>query len=199
MEFNGLIAEIKSVLDKNPTELAQEIEELLPQVFDIRLKSLKWIDEIEQVDSKTVYNDIDKALAPLTSHPQHGVLAENCAFAIRSNERVLSPLLSELGGTFITENIKGITQSEFNYVQLMSVLQSISLLREVVKYLKEWIHASLRIELILLALFVIDDEKQEVDEHTIDKLSEMVATNGQDFYAIAKHLGLVQKRESTYG
>ena len=51
MELNGLITEIKSILGSDVANINESINNLLPQIFNIRIKSIQWIIKYEEGQS----------------------------------------------------------------------------------------------------------------------------------------------------
>lgn len=196
MEFNGLITEIRSILDDDELNLNDSIKSLLPQIFNIRIKSIHWIIEDEgHLDLKNIYNEINEVLSPLTSHPKYGVLAENCSFAIRTNYRVFNSILAQMGTEVVDTGIHEITQNEIEYSQLILALKSSIPYSKELQNLIDWIDTSLRIEFVLFTLILIDEYQLDVPDQIIKRLSEIIANDSQNYYAIAKLFGLIQTKQ----
>jgi hypothetical protein len=196
MEFNGLIAEIKSILHSDVLNLNNSIEGLLPQIFNIRIKSIKWIIEEEgQLDIKNLYYEINEVIAPLTSDPKYGILAENCSFAIRTNQRVFNSILANIGSKEIDNGIHGITQTEIEYSQLISALKSSLPFGNDLNNLINWIDVSLRIEIVLFSLIIIDEYQLNIQDQIVNRLSEIIANDAQQYYAMAKIFGLITTKK----
>jgi hypothetical protein len=197
MKLHGLITESIELLKQQPADLRPSLELLIPQLFDIRIQAIKWLSsDAGEINFTEMYEEIYEDLRPYISDGKYGILTENCLFALRSNFRVLSSVLTQVGTVEIENGIQGIKEAEISYDQLIALLKSSIPLSNEFNTLINWINSSLRVEFVIFSFAIIRDSNLEIKNEMIEELSSIVVNESHEYYSLAKTLGLISKKRN---
>ncbi|MBI3141381.1 MAG: hypothetical protein HYZ16_00990 [Bacteroidetes bacterium] len=194
-ELNHLSSDIKAIITSGRKVQAQS-EDMLSQVFNLRIKALKYLANDKNLDYLEMIRDILPQIEKLKSKRKLEVLTENLLFALRCNQRVVESLDGTSG--FSTGNlISNISQlPDITYQQFIASLAFANLDDETAQRIVDWTNASLHIEFVLVAADIIGNDKLEISDETINELAFLVADAAQEYSAIAAELGILKNRSS---
>ena len=192
-ELKKLANDIKSVLTTSE-EVKPLLDSMLPGVFNFRIKAIKWLAEANEFDLSRRLDELYPQLEDLRQTPQLEILAENILFAVRCNKRVVNALLSSGSISEEKVAFDAIELPAITYDQFLATLAYGVPDDEAAQTIVDWVNASLYIELIILSAVIIHDEKLHVSEKVINELSFLIADAAQEYSAIAMELGLLATR-----
>lgn len=196
MKLHGLIVESIGLLKKPHTELRPSLNLLISQLFDIRIQAVKWLSKDgEEINFDELYEDIYEDIRPFISDERYGILAENCLFALRSNFRVLSSVMSQIGKAELETGMQGISEADITYDQLKALLKSSIPLSHEFNTLINWINSSLRVEFVIFSFAIIQDSELDIRKDVVEELSSIIVNESHEYYSLAKTLGLIQKKQ----
>jgi hypothetical protein len=168
------------------------LDRMLPDVFNFRVKAIKWLAGEGEIDFSGVMDEILPQLEDLRLNPRLEILAENILFAVRCNKRVVNALIDS--GNFSEEKFASgaVELPEITYDHFLATLAYGVPDDEAAQTIVDWVNASLYIELIILSAAIIHDEKLNVSEKVINELSFLIADAAQEYMAIAMESGLLK-------
>ncbi|MCK6612589.1 MAG: hypothetical protein L6Q78_16305, partial [Bacteroidia bacterium] len=91
-DLNRLSSDIKAIITSGKKVQTQSVD-MLSQVFNLRIKALKWLADEKNFDYLEMLNDIFPQIEELKSNKKLEVLTENLLFALRCNQRVVESLV----------------------------------------------------------------------------------------------------------
>lgn len=190
-ELDKLSKDVKEIIISSKRIGAQDMK-MLEQIFNFRVKAIKWLSTIEDIDFLQMLNDTIPEIEEISSNKKLGVLSENILFALRCNQRVVESLMknsdSEVGlGTVVNIN----KLPEITYSQLLAALSYAIPDDEAAQKMADWINASLHIEFVLVAADIISDDNLKVSDRIINDLAFLVADSAQLHYALAMEFGII--------
>lgn len=192
-DLNRLSNDIKAIITSGKKVQGQSVD-MLSQVFNLRIKALKWLAGDKSFDYLEMFKDIFPQIEELKSNRKLEVLTENLLFALRCNQRVVESVIGTSG--FSTDNFaSNISQlPDITYQQFMASLAFANLDDETAQRIVDWTNASLHIEFVLVAADIIGDDKLKVSDKTINELAFLVADAAQEYSALAAELGMLKNR-----
>jgi hypothetical protein len=205
---NNLYSQLQSPLKKDLNRLSKEIEmlllsgekieaqtvDMLSQVFNVRVKALKWLSAHPNLDYLELFGDIFPQIEELKANKKFEVLTDNILFALRCNQRVIAAIAgsSELVSNTFTSELAQLP--DITYPQFMASLAFANLDDETTQKIVDWTNASLHIEFVLVATDIISDEKLKITDKTINELAFLIAYAAQEYSALATELDIVKSR-----
>ncbi|HRD80615.1 MAG: hypothetical protein IAE84_09685 [Saprospiraceae bacterium] len=194
-ELNRLSSDIKAIITSGKKIQAQSVN-MLSQVFNLRIKALKWLADDKNFDYLEMPNDIFPQIEELKSNIKLEVLTENLLFALRCNQRVVESIVgtSEFSPDSFTSNISQLP--DITYQQFIASLAFANLDDETSQKIVDWTNASLHIEFVLVAADIIGDDKLKISDKTINELAFLVADAAQEYSALATELGILKTRST---
>jgi len=190
-DLNRLYSNIKAIITSGKKIQAQSVD-MLSQVFNLRIKALKWLAADKNFDYLEMLNDIFPQIEEMKSNRKLEVLTENLLFALRCNQRVAESLVvtSDFSADNFASNISQLP--EITYQQFIASLAFANLDDETVQKIVDWTNASLHIEFVLVAADIIGDDKLKISDKTINELAFLVADAAQEYSALATELGILK-------
>lgn len=177
------------------------IDNTIAKIFNIRIKAIKWLFEQKEFDFNSMYDDIYPQFEELKLDSRLEVLAENLLFALRSNKRVVDALISSVDFSQATIELHAPNLPFLTYNQFIAAI-AIGIADDIItQKIIDWTNSSLYIEFVVVAAFIIKDEKLKISKRIINQLAFLVANAAQDYSAIATELGIIKlgpKRQSTF-
>lgn len=194
-DLNRLSNDIKAIITSGKKVQPQSVD-MLSQVFNLRIKALKWLADDKNFDYLEMLNDIVPQIEEMKSNKKLEVLTENLLFALRCNQRVVEALVST--NDFSSDNFaSNISQlPEITYQQFIASFAFANLDDETAQKIVDWTNASLHIEFVLVAADIIGDEKLKISDKTINELAFLVADAAQEYSALATELGIIKTRST---
>jgi hypothetical protein len=205
---NNLYSHLQSPLKKDLNRLSNDIKALitsgekikthsnniniLSQVFNIRIKALKWLNADTNFDYLEMVNEIFPQIEELRSNKKLEILTDNILFALRCNRRVVESLIKsgELSSSKFNSNLADLP--DITYQQFIASLAFANLDAETTQKIVNWTNASLQIEFVLVATDIIKDENLQISGKTINELAFLVADAAQEYSALAAELGIIK-------
>jgi hypothetical protein len=193
--LNRLSNDIKAIITSGKKVQTQSVD-ILSQVFNLRIKALKWLADDKNFDYLEMLKDILPQIEELKSNRKLEVLTENLLFALRCNQRVVESLV--VTSEFSTDNFSSkISQlPDITYQQFIASLAFANLDDETAQRIVDWTNASLHIEFVLVAADIIGDNKLKISDKTINELAFLVADAAQEYSALATELGILKTRST---
>lgn len=194
-DLNHLSNDIKALMTSGQKVQALSVD-MLSQVFNLRIKALKWLATDKNFDYLKMINDIFPQIEEMKSNKKLEVLTENLLFALRCNQRVADSLVGT--GDFSADNFaSNISQlPDITYQQFIASVAFANLDDETAQKIVDWTNASLYIEFALVAADIIGVEKLKISDKTINELAFLVADAAQDYSALATELGILKVRST---
>lgn len=196
-DLNRLSSDIKAVITSGKKVQAQPVS-MLSQVFNLRIKALKWLAYDKHFDYLEMLNNIFPKIEDLKSNRKLEVLSENLLFALRCNQRVAESLVET--GEFLpnsfTSNISQLP--DITYQQFVASFVFANLDDETSQKIVDWTNASLHIEFVLVAADIIGEGKVKISDRTINDLAFLVADAAQEYSALATDLGILKTRSTQH-
>lgn len=194
-DLNRLSNDIKAIITSSKKVQAQSVE-MLSQVFNLRIKALKWLADDKNFDYLEMLNNIFPQIEEMKSNKKLEILTENILFALRCNQRVAESLAST-GGYSSNHFSSNISQlPDITYQQFIASLAFANLDDETAQKIVDWTNASLHIEFVLVAADIIGDDKLKISDKTINELAFLVADAAQEYSALATELGILKTRST---
>jgi hypothetical protein len=170
---------------------------LLAQVFELRIKALKWLASQENFDYMQQLAAIVPTIEKLKTTPTLNVLSENLLFALRCHQRVMESIMQttnlqpEAFGLLFAELPD---QSYFDFLATLAIeISDDKEMQETV----DWLNASLSIEWVMIAASIIHTKSLLIAEEILNDLAFLAADSAQNYFALAVNLGLVKTRTTT--
>ena len=195
-DLNRLSNEIKSILISGET-IKHQSANILSQVFDLRIKALKWLSTNLKFDYIEIFEEVFQKLEELKSIKQLEVLTENINFALRCNKRVVESVMCS--NDFSSDSIKSNLNQlpEITFPQFVASLAFANLDDKTTQMIMDWTNASLHIEFVLVAADIIRDEKLVVSDKIVNELAFLIADAAQEYSALATELGIIKTKSSS--
>ena len=196
-ETTKFLNEIRSALIIEKT-IKTSLDKLIPQIFNFRIKALKWLCGESSIDLQTMIDVAYPQIEELKNNKKLALLAENILFALRCNQKVVRAIYSS--GDFTADNIAEhfSTAPAITYEQFLGTLAFSIPDEYAVQKLTDWVNASLYIEFIALAATIIHEENIKVTDRAINEMAFLVADAAQEYTAISMEMGLLPSRLEKY-
>jgi hypothetical protein len=207
---NNLYSELQSPLKKDLNRLYRDIKTLiisgekikdqstkmLSEVFNLRIKALKWLSTDIDFDYLEIFKDIFTQVESLKLNKKLEVLTDNILFALRCNQRVVESIMNSkaFSPDSFTSNLAQFP--EITYAQFIASLAFANLDDETTQKIVDWTNASLHIEFVLVAADIISNEKLKISDKTINELAFLIADAAQEYSALATELGVLKPRST---
>ena len=198
-EMNKLVSDLKEILSSEK-KIKPHFDILLPSIFNFRIKAMKWLWEEEGLNIESIMDNVYPQLEELKENPKLENLTENIFFALRCNQRVIK---SVINSSDFSENnlhtsiskLPAITYEQF----LASLAFSIPDDNSAQKFL-DWVNSSLYIEGIILSAVIINDERLQTSDNSINELAFLIADSAQEYSALATEFGFLKlvSQEKTF-
>ena len=194
-DLNRLSNDIKAIVTSG-IEIEPQLTDMLSQVFNLRIKALKWLSADVNFDYWETFKDIFSQIERLKSDKRLEVLTENILFALRCNQRVVESIISssELSPDTLISSLAQLP--DITYQQFIASLAFANLNDDTTRKIIDWTNASLYIEFVLVSTDIIVDENLKVSDKTINDLAFLVADAAQDYFALATELGVLRSRST---
>lgn len=191
--LNSLSANITTLITSGKKIQAPSID-MLSQVFNLRIKALKWLSADQRFDYQERFKEIFYKIEELKSNKKLENLTDNILFALRCNQRVVDALLpsKEMSPDAFTPYLNKLP--DLTYQQFIASLAVANLDDETTQRIVDWTNASLHIEFVMLAADIISDDKLKISEQTINELAFLIADAAQEYSALAIELGIVKSQ-----
>ena len=209
---NNLYSQLKSPLKKDLNRLSNDIKTLiisgekikaqstimLSQVFNLRIKALKWLSANTNFDYLEMFKDIFPQIEELRSNKKLEVLTDNILFALRCNQRVAESIMNSNEFSSDTFTSKIAQLPDITYPQFIASLAFANLDDDTTQKIVDWTNSSLHIEFVLVATDIISDEKLKISDKTINELAFLIADAAQEYSALATELGILKSHSSRH-
>ena len=194
-DLNRLSNDIKTLIISGEKIKAQPIN-MLSQVFNLRIKALKWLSTDTNFDYLGIFKDIFSQIEELKSNKKLEVLTDNILFALRCNQRVVESIVgsNEFSAHTLSSNLAQL--ADITYPQFIASLAFANLDDDTTQKIVDWTNASLHIEFVLVATDIISDEKLKIADKTINELAFLIADAAQEYSALATELGILKSRST---
>ena len=194
-DLKGLSTDIKRLIISGKKIKAQPVE-MLSQVFNLRIKAIKWLSADINVDYLKMFNDIIPQIEELRADKKLEVLTDNILFALRCNKRVVESIINscEFSPDTFTLNLSQLP--DITYPQFIASFAFANLDDETTQKIVDWTNASLHIEFVLGAADIIRNEKLKISDKTINELAFLIANAAQEYAALATDLGILKSLSS---
>jgi hypothetical protein len=205
---NNLYSQLQSPLKKDLNRLSNDIKSLiisgekikaqsttmLSQVFNLRIKALKWLSADTNFDYLEMFKDIFPQIEELKSNKKLEVLTDNILFALRCNQRVVESIMNsnEFSPDAFSSNLAQLP--DITYSQFIASFAFANLDDETTQKIVDWTNSSLHIEFVLVATDIISDDKLKISDKTINELAFLIADAAQEYSALATELGILKSR-----
>jgi hypothetical protein len=192
-DLDRLSSEIKTLITSG-TKIQFQSVAMLGQVFNLRIKALKWLANDVSFDYLEMLNEIMPQIEELKSNRKLEVLTENILFALRCNKRVMESLsgISDISAKSFSSNTSQLP--DITYQQFIASFAFSNLDNETAQKIIDLTNASLHIEFVLVAADIIGDEKLKITDKVVNELAFLVADAAQDYTALAMELGILKNR-----
>ncbi len=194
--------DIKTLL-LSDKKIERQSDEMLAQVFNLRIKALKWLFLNSDNNILEVIEDITPQIEEFNENPQLETLTENILFALRCNKRVAEGVMTmqsvykqannhknnQLENNI---NVSGFEVPNTTYNELKTSLEYIG--GAFAEKFMAFVNASLHIEWVILATDIINDNKMVVSDEKVNELCCLVIDEAQEYTAIAMQLGYLVPR-----
>ncbi len=186
--------DIKTLL-LSDKKIERQSEEMLAQVFNLRIKALKWLSVNSDNNILEVIKDITPQIEEFSENPQLETLTENILFALRCNKRVAEGVIGmQLKNNQIenSTNVAGFGMLDIDYNVFKASLQYIN--DAFSEKIRAFVNASLHIEWVILATDIISESKMVLSDEKINELCFLVVDVAQEYTALAMQLGYLVPR-----
>jgi hypothetical protein len=194
-DLNRLSTHIKTLIISGKKVQGQSVP-ILSQVFNLRIKAIRWLAAYTNFDYLEMLNDIVPQIEELKINKKLEVLTENLLFALRCNQRVVEAIIgtNETSAGIFSDSLTRLP--EITYEQFIASLAFAIPDDETAQKMVNWTNASLHIEFVMVAADIIGNDKLKVSDKTINELSFLVADAAQEYIALATELGILKPRSS---
>ncbi len=174
-----------------------KLDQFIPQLFNFRLLALRWLTQQPDIDILHFLDHAYPSIEVLQNSPRLAVLSENILFALRCNSRVIQNMVAGENTTSEKLAEEFATAPMSTYEQFFGALAMSIPDYSIFKVISDFSHASLYIEFILIAAVLINEEKLEVSDETINELAFLIADAAQEYTAIATQIGILPTRSKS--
>jgi hypothetical protein len=205
---NNLYSQLENPMKKDLDNLSNDIQavitagkkiqalsvDMLSQVFNLRVKALKWLANDKNFDYLEILNDIIPQIEALKSIRKLEVLTENILFALRCNQRAAASLsdVRAFSSDRFASNISNLP--DITYQQFIASIAFSNLDAETSQKIIDLTNASLHIEFVMIAADIIGDDKLKISDRAINNLAFLVADAAQEYAALDAELGILKSR-----
>ncbi len=153
---------------QNELPLKAYFSQYLITILQFRFELFQQLPElIENIDN--IYQDITQILEDEHKDSRFHILSENVGFAIRTNQRVIQPLLDS------------------DFAKKLDITSPL---------FEEWVLSSVLIEFGLIAEIVLKHEEILISDKRIQDFAAFVADAAQDFGALSRMLGILPQKKN---
>lgn len=190
-ELNDLTNNIKSIITSGK-KLQSQPAEILSEIFNLRIKALKWLATSSNYDYPKMLTSIVEQIEKLRSNKRLEILADNILFALRCNQKVIISLAGEndLISNINSSNVSKIP--DITYSQFITSIAFANINNDVAQKIADFTNTSLHIEFVLAVVGIISEENLHVTDETINDLAFLVSDSAQEYYALAIELGIIK-------
>jgi len=195
-DVTRLLDSIKGII-KDYGPLKKQVMGALPEIFNLRIKGIKWLLEDGEFDLAGIIDEVYPQIEELKKNASLEVLAENILFALRCNQRVINKLTALEG--FSEDNLsRSVAQlPSITYDQFVAALAFSIPDQDGAQKFLDWMGTSLCIEFVAIAAVTVNDEKIQIPSENINELAFIVSNAAQDYMALATELGLFKSQSNT--
>ncbi len=182
---------VKSVFNSGK-DLKTQINSLLPTVFDLRIKALKWFSKSD-LNLTELQGEVFSAFDKLVVDPRYRILGESVQFALRRNLFVVKALLNEgaIRNSVPPESLSNLP--DVNYQQFLAAI-TFNVPDESAQKFVDWMNASLYIELISFCAIIIYEEDLLVSDSLVKELSVLINHAGENYLNLFIEGSLINNR-----
>jgi len=175
----SLFTETIKSLFHSEKDLKPQIDSLLPIVFNLRIKALKWFSNGD-LNLTELHGEVYSAFDKLIVDPRYRILGEGVQLALRRNLFVIKALLNDgaIRNPLPAESLSNLP--EVNYQQFLAAL-TFNAPDEIAQKFVDWINASLYIELISFCAIIIYEEHLQVSDSQVKELSVLINKAGENY------------------
>lgn len=173
-DFEKFLSEVERILKQKPNEVMNALDNLLPDLFKLRLEFLKDLDA--STDITKLAEDMSETFGQLQISDKY-YFRDHVLFAFRTLQRVQTTLFLHLDSEAIQQELEEYRERPLNYYTLISELSSDE---------QDSLDAALKTELIIIIALHISEENLLVSDQVVKVLSEQVVEAAQEFYALSK-------------
>jgi len=188
-----LIREIENKIElvtKSSMSIQETIKANLSDIFQIRLKLIKWVIE-NRVDCilpmAGLIEEFQKAYAR-TNNNEEIVFLENAIFALRTVIKIVNSVLPQ--HVFPIETLKEINTIHLSYDQLRILIQQLPLPSEIQLKLIRLFDTSLSLDFALVLAASLVSGEYELLKFKIGEISTLLRNWTQDYGSLVIELGL---------
>ncbi len=189
-ETKTLIDDLKSILQLE-NDLKVSFGSLLPQVFNFRIKALRWISANDQ-NLLNLFDEVTHSFEPLLLDPHLNILGKRVIDALHQNQEVVNALISK---DSITDSSVSNSFSQIPDITYQHLVASIafSLPDETSQKFLDWVNASLYIEAISLCAIIIYDEGLNVPKNRINEMADLISDAGNEYEKLSIESSLMRQ------
>lgn len=190
-ETTKLLAEIRAIITAGK-KAKPSLDAMLPNIFNYRFKAIKWLIEGDEFNFSTIIDEVYPQLEELKENPKLEILVENILFALRCNKRVVDSVISVSGSNEGELEMSIAEFPEINYEQFITSIALGIPNDAIAQKLVDLTNASLYIEFITVAAYMIHSEHLKVSDKFINELAFLIADAAQEYSAVATELGILK-------
>lgn len=196
-ELDEILSNIRVFLI-NKNTVKQHLNDILPSVFNFRIKAIKWLIENDTSNPSEILDEVYLKFEELKKNNIFGILIENILFALRCNKRVVGEYAGT--GNFSVKSFKAYASAlpAITYEQFLSSIAFNVPDNDMAQKFVDWVNSSLYIESIILSALIIKEEKLNVEDEVINELSFLIADAAQVYSAIAVELGVIKTNSKNH-
>lgn len=192
-ETTKLLAEIRAIITAGK-KAKPGLDAMLPSIFNYRFKAIKWLIEGGEFNFSTIIDEVYPQLEELKENPKLEILVENILFALRCNKRVVDSVINISGSNEGELEMSIAEFPEINYEQFITSIALGIPDDAIAQKLVDLTNASLYIEFITVAAYMIHSEHLKVPDKFINELAFLIAYAAQEYSAVATELGILKPR-----
>ncbi|HRI48302.1 MAG TPA: hypothetical protein PK559_14440 [Ignavibacteriaceae bacterium] len=188
-ELNKLFSQVRKTLS-NGEPIEASINSLIPTIFNLRIKIIKWIShaklnsELIESHIQDAFNDLDK----LGDSSRYFAFTENLKYALTYSLMLTESIFDS--NPEPEEIIDQIADYDLDYDQAMFAIQYLEPDDKRVNKIFQWTRSSMMIEYFSFALYLISEENLAVKDEVIENLNEISAKTVQDYVGCIYDLGI---------
>jgi hypothetical protein len=173
-DYDGMVS-LATDMVVSQRKLKPQIENRLPDLFNLRLKAINWLIADSDIDLLAKLDEVSPQIEELKQNTKLDILADNILFALRANRQVVVSFMrnEDMSQEALIRNFS--EQSIINYEQFEAAIAIGVPDNETATMILEWTNASLYIEFIALAATLINAERLKVATKTIHELEFLIA------------------------